>query len=243
MEFRIDFFFRVVMDIIYYSVQFAFFHIIYLQTDILAGWSIEQIRLFVCTFIIVDALMMTFIANGLWLFPQHINSGDLDTYLTRPVNSLFFLTLRDFAANSFLNLLLALGIGLFIFTTSSFDFTLSQLVVYPLMLIVATVLYSFLQLIFIIPVFWIQSPNGLGNLFYTMAHSMERPVQVYKGTTRFIFTFVLPFGMMTTYPASAVLSEDPWILLWLQLGVAFIFWVILQFFWKLGLRNYTSASS
>ena len=53
---------------------------------------------------------MTVFANNMWWLPIAVNRGDLDYYLVRPVSSLFFLSLREFAANSFLNLLLATGI-------------------------------------------------------------------------------------------------------------------------------------
>ena len=57
-----------------------------------------------------DALHMTIFANNMWMLPILINKGDLDYYLVRPVSPLFFLSLRDFAANSFLNLVIASGI-------------------------------------------------------------------------------------------------------------------------------------
>ena len=39
-----------------------------------------------------------------------INKGDLDYYLVRPVSTLFFVSLREFAVNSFFNVLIAIGI-------------------------------------------------------------------------------------------------------------------------------------
>lgn len=50
---------------------------------------------------------MTLFSNNLWWLSTYVNRGDLDYYLVRPVSSLFFVSLRDFAANSFVNLLMA----------------------------------------------------------------------------------------------------------------------------------------
>ena len=110
MEFRLNFFFRVVMDIVYYAVNLAFFSIIYQHTSLLGGWTLDQVYVFVCGFLFVDALHMTVFANNHWWLPLFINRGDLDYYLVRPVSSLWFLSLRDFAANSFLNLVIAGGL-------------------------------------------------------------------------------------------------------------------------------------
>ena len=90
MEFRVDFFFRVVMDIFFYAVQFAFFHIIYLHTPILAGWDIEQMRVFIVSYIFIDALHMTVFSTNCWWLPIYINRGDLDYYLVKPVSTLHF---------------------------------------------------------------------------------------------------------------------------------------------------------
>ena len=45
----------------------------------------------------------------MWWLPMLINRGDLDYYLVRPVSTLFFVSFRDFAANSFVNLVIATG--------------------------------------------------------------------------------------------------------------------------------------
>ena len=66
--------------------------------------------IFVAGYLIADALEMTFFANNMWWFPHFVNNGDLDYYITRPISSLFFLSVRDFAADSFLNVLMTFGI-------------------------------------------------------------------------------------------------------------------------------------
>ena len=78
MHFRVDFFFRIIMDCIYYAVQFSFFYIIFLHTDILGGWNLDQMKIFISSYILVDALHMTIFANNCWWLPISINRGDLD---------------------------------------------------------------------------------------------------------------------------------------------------------------------
>ena len=63
MEFRLDFWFRIVMDVIYYAVHLAFFTIIYQHTSLLGGWTLDQTYIFVCGFLLVDALDMTIFAT------------------------------------------------------------------------------------------------------------------------------------------------------------------------------------
>lgn len=243
MEFRIDFFFRIIMDLLFYSVQFAFFHIIYLHTPLLGGWDMEQMRVFIVSFIFIDALFMTVFSTNCWWFPIYINRGDLDYYLVKPVSTLFFLSFKDFAANSFLNLLIA--IGLLAWGLASFPEELSALkaIVFIALLINGTVLYFLVNLIFLLAVFWTQSPRGFGDLFFSVSHIMERPHKIYQGWTRKAFTFVLPFTLMASYPAQFLLEDGQWGLLWTIFGVTIMFFLLVQLIWRLGLRSYSSASS
>ncbi|MCB0385330.1 MAG: hypothetical protein KDD43_08040, partial [Bdellovibrionales bacterium] len=47
MEFRIDFFFRIFMDLIFYIVNILFFKVIFIHSDLLAGWTEPQVFIFV----------------------------------------------------------------------------------------------------------------------------------------------------------------------------------------------------
>ena len=108
-EFRVDFSFRIVMDCVFYAVNLTFFTLLYNQRDQIGGWTIDQAYIFVAAFFFVDALHMTLFSNNMWWLPILVNKGDLDYYLVRPVSSLFFLSLREFAATSFINLIIATG--------------------------------------------------------------------------------------------------------------------------------------
>jgi ABC-2 type transport system permease protein len=41
MEFRLDFSFRILMDVIYYIVNIMLFKVLFLHTDLIGGWNEE----------------------------------------------------------------------------------------------------------------------------------------------------------------------------------------------------------
>lgn len=243
MEFRLDFFFRIIMDCVIYLVQFSFFHIIYLHTDFLAGWSIEQMRVFIAGFIFIDALKMTVFSNNCWWFPIYINRGDLDYYLTKPVSTLFFLSLREFAANSFLNLIIASTILYWALDIYPGDLSGYKITLYVLLLINGTLLFFMLNMIFLLSVFWTQSPRGFGDLFISISDAIERPDRIFKGIIRKLFLYILPFSLMASFPARILFEENI-----SEMVISIFIITIMTFFvfiglWKLGLRGYSSASS
>ena len=242
-EFRVDFWFRVVMDAFYYAVNIGFYRVLYVHTDLLAGWDERQVMVFVGAYLVVDALNMTVFANNLWWLPIHVNKGDLDYYLVRPVSPFFFLTLREFAANSFVNLLLALGVLVWALSRLPVWPGPGELAVFAFMLVNGTVLYGLVHLLMLLPVFWIHSGRGLGSVFFLLTRAMERPDAIFHGWVRRILITVLPFGLMASFPTRAVLDEPTWSIVGHAVVVTVIVFAVTLWVWSRALRAYSSASS
>ncbi len=242
-QFRLDFFFRIFMDVIYYAINILFFKVLFLHANTIGPWNDSQVTVFICGYLLMDSIYMTVFSNNLWWFPYYINKGDLDYYLVRPVSSLFFLTLRDFAANSFVNFLMA--VGLFIWSLTHLDSPIVawKLVLYILCLINGAVLYSAFYLFSVLPVFWTKSPRGLAELYWKTAHMAERPDHIYKGWIRRILRSVFPMAILASFPARLFLGEFDWIIFGNIVAVTFGTCLTLYFIWKRALMNYTSASS
>ena len=243
MEFRLDFYFRVVMDIIYYAVHLGFFTVIYQHTRLLGGWDLDQIYVFVCGAMVVDALHMTVFANNLWWLPTFINRGDLDYYLVRPVSSLFLLSLRDFAANSFLNVLIAGGLLGWALSRYPVELSAARVVLYLALLLVGTLVYYLIRMVFIIPVFWFQSSRGLDELSWSFYRLAERPHQIYHDWLRLVMVTVLPMAFAFSLPAHVLFDGPTWEVLLHILVVTSGLLGFVVWFWGRGLRAYSSASS
>ncbi len=243
MEFRMDFFFRIFMDLVYYGVNLTFFQLVFLHTNLLGGWNAQQMFIFVAGYLTVDALHMTFFSNNVWWLPVLVNKGDLDYYLTRPVSSFFFLNLRDFAANSCINLIFALGIMCWAIFSYPGHFGVTSVLAYFFAIGLGAILYFMVHLLTILPVFWLESAKTLHQIFYNTTRFMERPDRIYQGFTRKVLIFAVPFALMASFPARILLEPfDIWIL-GQFLGVILLFMGIVFIVWRAGLRVYSSASS
>jgi ABC-2 type transport system permease protein len=243
MEFRVDFFFRILMDIVFYIVNIFFFKVIFLHSDLLAGWTESQVMIFVAGFLVIDALNMTVFSNNSWWLPIFVNRGDLDYYLVRPVSPFFFLSFRDFAANSFVNLIMAVGILVWSLTSYAEPLAWSRVFAFVLLLINGTVLYHLINMLTLLPVFWIHSGRGLQQIFWNLSKFMERPDRIFRGWLRVILVTVLPFSIVASFPARILFEDSPGTLIVHILGVTIAFSVVMSVAWALALRAYSSASS
>ncbi|MEM7164463.1 MAG: ABC-2 family transporter protein [Planctomycetota bacterium] len=243
LEFRTDFFFRVVMDAVFYAVHIAFWSVLYEHTDILGGWTRDKIYIFAASYFMIDALHMTIFSNNAWWLPIFINKGDLDYYLVRPVSPLFFLSFRDFAANSFLNLLLAAGLLIFMIARYPDPLGAMNIALYLVLLFCGFLIHYMVYMMFIIPAFWTHTDQGLRDLFFNIERLAEYPHRVYTGWARRIIVSVAPFALMTSYPCM-LLFEGGSVSLFLHTAAVLAgTFGAMVFLWRLGLRSYASASS
>ena len=243
LEFRFDFFFRVGMDALWYFVTFAFFKLLYLHTDTVAGWTESQAILLAASMFVSDGIFMTVFANNLWMFPLLINKGDLDYYLVRPVSPLFFLSVRDFAVNSLLNVFLAVGLATLILVTHASAWYVERLPLYVVMLLVGVFIDYLFHLVFLIPVFWMHNNSGLRELSQTISSFSGRPDSIFKGPVRHILLTVVPLILVTSYPTRILFADDPWPIVLHMLAVATGLLAFTVWFWRRALAAYSSASS
>ena len=243
MEFRLDFFFRIGMDTIFYAVNLTFFWLVYQHSDLFGGWDFDQALVFAAGVFVGDAVHMTVFSNNTWWFPIFVNKGDLDYYLVRPVSPLFFLSLRDFAANSFVNLIMALGILAWALGRYPEAIPPERMAAYALMMGLGFFLNYVIQMAFLIPVFWMQSGTGLREIWFALERYAGRPDAIYTGWLRRILTSILPFALIVSFPTRVLFQGSISGLIGQMAVVTGIAFLVMLLLWRSGLRAYGSASS
>lgn len=243
MAFRFDFWCRIFMDLAFYAVQIAFFKIIFLKTSLLGGWTEAEVMVFVGGYLLIDSMQMTLFSANLWTLPSTVNSGNLDYYIVRPASSLFFLSLEDFAPNSFLNFIIAVGVFIWALSNLPNPISFFQLLIYIALLLNGLFLFYLLRLIFVLPVFWTHSPYGFERIFYAFQPFMERPDEIFKGWVRRVLLTVVPFSLIASIPAKVFFEGLTLETLALICCVTAGFASITAIIWKAALRSYSSASS
>lgn len=242
-QFRLDFAFRVLMDVVWNAHYLGMFALFAFHADTLGGFDVHQLRVFTGTIFVLDALQMTFVANGLWELPFAVNRGDLDYHLTRPVSSLFMVSLRDIAVSSSMNLLIAVGILVWALASYPHPLDAAAFAVYLALLPVALTIHWALHLMALSTAFWTQSTKGLRDVFWTSVDYAFRPVGVYPGWVRRILTTVIPVGVMVSFPCHVLFHGVDLGVVAHMVGVGAAAAAAAVFVWRRGLAVYGSASS
>lgn len=243
MQFRLDFFFRIVMDVVYYATCVLFYQVLFGNVGSIGGWNFAQMCVFLGACFVVDAIQMTFVSNGMWEMRELVNKGTFDYFLVRPASAIFLCLLNDISLGSFLNLLLALGFLTYSIAVYPDPIVWWKIVLFAILLVNGFVVLTALRFLFMLPVFWLHRSAGIETVYYDMTHSMERPDRIFTGIGRFLFVYALPFGMAASFP-TRILLEGGWLGLLVQVvAVTAVLLAISAFAWKRALKVYSSASS
>ena len=244
MAFRASFFGAFIADSMNFIVQLATFSVIYSQVDSIGDWSRGQMIIFVGTFSMMNGLELVFTYFGVARIPGFIRDGGLDHYLTKPGNTLLRLSLEETNLGSAPLLLLSGGIVAWGVSIEGIHVTPLLILGYAVMLLLMTLLWYDLEVIWRTIPFFTISANSLHRLEDDIfALNFRIPGVLYKGIFKVIFYFVLPYGIMSTVPTQVL--TNAWTVQGLlhALGVVAAFTVIALWFWQFGLKHYQSASS
>ncbi|MBP6913023.1 MAG: ABC-2 family transporter protein [Candidatus Levybacteria bacterium] len=226
-------------------LRFGFFIIfillIFTKTQSLAGYSLWEIIFFYATFNLVDVLPQMFLRST-YRFRNAVVSGNFDFFMVQPISPLFRAL---FGGSDILDIpMLFLSIG-FIFYSGMHIPILSvwTAIIYFLLLcnalLIATAFHIF---VLSIGVATTEVDNTI--MLYRDLTQMGRvPITIYSEGVSFLITFVIPIGIMMTFPVQALLGalSLQFTLLAFTIGITFFSLSLLA--WRKGIRHYSSASS
>lgn len=244
MMYRLSFFGATFVDGSMFLLWLLMFDAIYSQVDSIGGWSKGQTVVFLGTFSLLNAINMTIYFFGVIGIPGKIKSGDLDHYLTKPISPLLRITFENINIGSAPLILLSMGIIAYGMRLAGISASINTLLLYILFIILMAILYYNMELIIrTIPFFVISaiSVEELEGAVFELC--MRVPGVLFKGIFKLVFYFILPYGIMATIPAQIITNSASGAMLAGSVVIVAVFTVFAQWFWRLGLKHYKSASS
>ncbi|OGG08569.1 hypothetical protein A2154_00335 [Candidatus Gottesmanbacteria bacterium RBG_16_43_7] len=227
-------------------LRFTFFLIflftILAKTKALGQYTAAQAVLFYLTFTIVDTITQLFFRE-VYRFRPLVVSGDFDLILVKPINPLF----RPLVGGADPLDLLMLIPYLVVFTISLVPLTpfitFAHVAGY-LILILNSVFIAAGFHILVLAMAIITTEIDHTIMIYRDLTSMGRvPIDIYHDWLRSFLTYIMPVGLMMTFPVKAFLGLLSPSMITLTLIVSVVFLIVCYRIWTWSLTKYSSASS
>ena len=244
MVWRLSFFGAFFADGTLFLVQLLTFQVIYSQVDAIGDWGRGQMIIFIGTFSMINGLNMLIYFFGVLNIPQLIKTGDLDQYLTKPVNPLLRITFENVNPGSFPLVILSVLIIAYGVKTSGLEVSFLLVTGYAAMVLLMTLLWYDMEVILRTIPFLVISANGIMQLEgHLIEMNFRVPGILFKGVFKALFYFIIPYGVMSTVPTQLLSGMLTTPALLHALAVVVFFTAFTFRFWNFGLRRYKSASS
>jgi len=242
-QFRWEFVNQVVMDCLYYLSFLLTFQILYgLRDDLtLAGWTRDDIRVFLGMAFVTDAFMMTWLGQS-WHFGDDLKAGNLDAFRLRPGPVWFTYSFQRFSPEGLTNMLVAVGLLTYGLVRHP-AIGAADLWLVPLAFAVAFTAQAALVVLLQGLEFW--AVNADLSRFFSQIFTQisDRPLDVYpRGVKRF-FIWAVPIGALAWFPAGVLVGRHGALFVLGYACLIALFAVAAGRLFARGMRRYESAMS
>lgn len=217
--------------------------VVFQYAEGIQGWTRDEAFLVVGFFTILEGILGTFIDPNLRAVVEQVRDGTFDFTLLKPLDAQLQVSIHRVRPTELPHLLA--GVGVVALAASRLPAWPSGLQVgqAALLLLFGTITLHGLWTMVVATSFWFVKVDNLSVLLHTFIDTGRWPASFFSTGVRLFLTFILPVGVMTTYPAEALRgSLDPRLLL-VAGGVSLVFALLGRGVWSYALRHYTSASS
>ena len=244
MTFRMGFFGVFFVDASMFIIQLFAFGMIYSNIDRIGSWGQGEMIIFIGTYSLINGINMVIYFFGVISIPAKIRTGELDLYLTKPVNPLLRLTFEQINPGSILLIpfsILIIGYGVFVSGTAM---TAGRVILYIFLVAMMTLLYYDIEVIIRTFAFFLISGESIVLLEMAgLELCMKIPGIIFKGLYKLIFYVFLPYGIIATIPTQVLAGTFTVRGILYGIAIVLIFTFITLRFWAFGLSHYNSASS
>ena len=229
------------VKILRFAIFTLFIVILVQKTTVLAGYTLDETILFFLSFNLVDILAQLFFRE-VYRFRPAIVMGTFDFYLIKPISPLF----RALACGpdfiDFITLIpLIFAIGYFINRLNITD-PLAISLYFLLIAIGFIIALAFHIMVLSLAVVTTEIDHAV--MVYRDIAAMGRmPIDIYMEPIRGFLTFIIPVGIMMSYPTKSLLGQLLPFNITYAIGFAISLLFISLKIWNLSLKQYSSASS
>ncbi len=223
-----------------FGLYMFFIYILVSKTNSLAGYSLWEVLLFFATFNFIDTSAQFFLRD-VYRFRQHVISGYFDTYLIKPMSPLFKAL---FGGSDVLDIPLILVSFFFIvYSAMHIGVTVPGVILYALLVINSLVIaLAFHIFVVSLGILTTEIDNMLW-MYRDLTQMGRIPVDIYREPIKSIITYVIPIGIMMTFPGKALLGILSVNGVLISFFVSAVILIGSLLFWDYALKSYASASS
>jgi ABC-2 type transport system permease protein len=241
LQYRADFLLDGFVEVFWMATTLVPLLVVFGMRKTVAGWSFPESLMVMGWFTFLQGVLEGAINPSLASVVEHVRKGTLDFVLMKPADAQFLVSTARFAVWRAVNTVTALAIFAWGFRLLGRAPSPAAIALAVVSLVSAVAILYSLWIVTVSAAFYVVRIDNLSYFFNAIFDAARWPVSIFRGITRFMFTFVVPLGIMTTYPAQALLGTLRVPTLLGSLAAAAVALVLSRAVWTASIARYTSA--
>jgi len=233
-----------VANIIWTVAQLISLRYLFLKIPAIQGWNFGDLVLLLSFGQAYFYLSWIFYDMNLQQLPIKIIRGDLDKMLLKPVNVKFLASFEKIAIPQIL-VMISTVTPLFIYGLRlQTSLTITDCFFALIVLGLGIINFYFISLGITALAFFIGDVESIRFFVLHTPTNLNRvPLNIFPQLLQYALTFILPIAFLAFYPTMVIKGRlSPFTLLNIELGLIYLSYLFSRWMWKIGLKNYTSAS-
>jgi ABC-2 type transport system permease protein len=215
--------------------------VLFHQRSDIGGWNWPQALLVVAFFTMLRGVIEGGIQPALQNVVELVRKGMLDFLLLKPADAQFLVSTSRFEIWRGVDVLAGFAILIWALVELRHVPTPGQLAATLSLLVGAIVILYSIWIAVVALALRVVKVDNLTYFFSSVFEAARWPAPVFRGVLAFVFTFVIPLIVMTSFPALAIVGELEGRAIVFSLGGALLFALAARLLWLRALRSYTSA--
>jgi ABC-2 type transport system permease protein len=248
MQYKVSFVLALIGTFLACLTEFGVVVVLFNRIPLLVGWSLPEVALLYGLSGVCFAVAEIF-AAALDNFQVHIVQGTFDRILVRPRGALFQVLSEDFALRRVGRVAQATLILILAVRLLDLEFPFDKAIVLTFCLVSGTVIYFAIFVLGATFCFWtVQAKEATHVFTYGGDGLASWPLDIYGGSVRRFFTFVVPLAFVNYEPALYLLGRPdplglPEVTRLLSPLAALVMAGLARYGWQQGVRHYQSTGS
>jgi ABC-2 type transport system permease protein len=244
MGFKTNFLLWIIVELLWFALQLAFFLVIYSHTQSIGTWTQWQVVLLVGASHFIQQVFTALFLNNCVQLSENVRTGRLDFMLLLPVNTRFLVSLRHVDLGSYVNAASAVLVMIYAGRQLHLAPAPAQLLGFALLLAAGILIHYSLMFILASISFWTVRAQGMVWSYYNLFNLARFPDEAFRGLFKVCFTYALPMLLVVNVPVKLLVDKlgHPLEMLLLA-AMSLLCFALSEWFWRKSLRRYTSASS
>lgn len=245
MVYRVSFFVELAVEVLYIFWLIFYFQIVFANVDAIAGWTYEEVLFLLgLNIVLFEFFVAVVYVWGIRVLPEKIKDGAIDTLLTKPLNTLFNLSLSRPYLASFVSMIPGFYLMGYAWLNLDFELNILNLLLSLVVLLAGMVISYCLMIIVTSLSFIFTNATFLPDIAIDLLEFGQNPHPVYQAPIlRLVFYFFLPVVFIASVPIDTFFYGPTWHLIVLVVLLAIVFFYVMIKLWRGLIQRYSSASS